>query len=100
MPVVTIDLSQNDIDYGLPGWCGNCPVARATNRVLDKCYYAHVTDCLMSVCEHGPRSFMHRSLLPVHVSAFIRDFDLGEPVTPFTFQLDIPAEFLREPCQT
>lgn len=101
MPLVTITIEQHDIDNGMRGWCGRCPVARAANRVVVAGYSTHVTTSRLSLKDSdGLVMCGHTFHLPYEARQFIRDFDQEEPVAPFQFQLDIPAEFLRTTCQT
>lgn len=84
---VRIDVTQKDIDEGAQGRCEDCPVTLALQRV--------VPDARV----YSSRFFTFDGYLkaaPPAVHRFIYDFDLGKPVQPFSFPLDIPKRFLKE----
>lgn len=79
-----IDVTQEDIDQGERGSCLKCAVAlaihRATQREIEVGYFtAGEHDC----------NWNEVISLPPLATQFIADFDLGAPVTPFSFELDI-----------
>lgn len=76
-----ISVTQEDIDYGIPGSCLHCPVAIALERYTgDTC----------EVWGGGAVNLKDLSTidLPEKVNEFIQDFDEGNPVHPLEF--DIP----------
>jgi hypothetical protein len=85
---VIVEVTQADIDRGVPGDACGCPVALAATRATGK---------LVSV---GPVTIryahnMHRVKLPAAAERFIHNFDLhpeqGRVVpNPFTFEIDLP----------
>ena len=91
-----IDVTQADIDGGCRGIANNCPVAKAVQRHLkkDKVYVGARTINIYEVLdgvlqEAAPiQSFA----TPAAVERFIRTFDVGGKVEPFSFELAIPEE--------
>ena len=77
-----IDVTQEDIDRGVKGACTQCPVALALARAFPDVYVDVATTQLL-VGDEFIRA-------PSVVSIFIEDFDDGEPVQPFSFDLDLP----------
>lgn len=76
-----IEVTQEDIDKGERGSCSGCPVALAMKRALG------VQTLLVE--DDAAWTNMEEYLLPDPVPDFIGDFDTGEPVKPFTFELPI-----------
>lgn len=79
--LVRIDVTQDDIDHGVPLDIEHCPVARAMHRVFPGTELAVVAEALyIGSCIARP---------PARVSAFISDFDRGHGRRqgPFTFAL-------------
>lgn len=78
----TVNVTQEDIDKGKKGSCSQCPVALAGIRSVGKSFYV------------GPTMFAFRfnwiAELPKCVVDFIERFDSGQPVQPFTFDIEIP----------
>jgi hypothetical protein len=67
MASLNIQVTQADIDEGHPLACASCPVALATSRAMH------------------PRLVWS---LPDAVYSFIKAFDAGLPVVPFSFVLE------------
>lgn len=87
--VTTIAVTQDDIDRGAKAVNDgdSCPVALAVQRAPGLgC--AHVTKA--EVVPNG-NYFEPGIPLPDVAVEFIRRFDEGEPVEPFTFTLPVPA---------
>ncbi len=83
MKTVHVEVTAQDIAKGRKFGCTTCPVALAVARVTGgQCYvgggYLDVFG-VYEVIEHTDR-----------VAAFIEQFDGGEPVQPFEFDLTIP----------
>lgn len=94
--VVTIDVTAEDIAEGKQIICTACPVARAINRRLAPGWEAAVGSGEYVL---DPETWSDHcsveGLLPPAASEFILAFDLGRPVAPFSFQLDLPDYLLR-----
>lgn len=75
-----INITPNDIKYGLRQSTSCCPVARAIKRALrPKDIYVDSMNVII-----GRKVF----LLPHAVTNFIQGFDIGLPVKGFKFLLD------------
>lgn len=81
---VTVNVTQADIDNGVDGDCRLCPVARALSRAGVRGW---------NVFYHGLVSELtgETIALPRSAMEFIRRFDSGGDVKPFSFELEIPA---------
>lgn len=87
--IVTINVTQEDIDHGEKGNCSRCPVALAASRVL---YHPTIWPCGIWF---GRPCSMNRCSVPTppEVTKFVSDFDSDRPVEPFSFTLTcIPEE--------
>lgn len=83
-----VEVTRDDILFGKPCQASNCPVARALNRV--ECVERSVTwPHRIGVQVSGRWRWAEE--VPGVVSQFMHDFDLagGEPVEPFSFQLEV-----------
>ena len=80
-----IDVTQEDIDRGIPREGENCPIALALKRATDITWQV---DRLSAMCLGDP--WLRKILLPKQAVDFISDFDLDKTVGAFTF--DFPWE--------
>lgn len=83
-----INVTENDIRAGIPEDCHSCPVALALVRQC-QCEGAEISDDLTL---HFPGLKMEFDL-PDTVASFIKAFDKGEDVVPFSFTLAVPECF-------
>jgi hypothetical protein len=84
--VVTIDVTQDDIDHGTAGNCWACPVARAVRRVLGlEDIGVGTTDMDLG---QGTKVIVVPT--PDVAADFMTAFDTGKKVAPFSFTLDVP----------
>lgn len=93
--MTTVDVLQEDIDDGLRGVCGKCPIHLAMRRLVHPNVRFSV-GC--SGVTFYPLTADHYSIgLPLSAQGFVYRFDeLGNnSVLPFSFDLDIPAKYLR-----
>ncbi len=78
-----IEVTAEDIENGDRSACETCPIARAAARAGLE---------MVNVGRHtiswGP-SWRNRRALPPAACSFAIAFDLGEPVQPFAFDLDV-----------
>jgi hypothetical protein len=83
-----IEVTAEDIEQGHPNDPLSCPVARAIKRVMGRPHvWVSVGDD--EVC------FDDTDIeLPLFVAMFVMEFDDGEDVVPFAFDLDVPDEVL------
>ncbi|MCI0537687.1 MAG: hypothetical protein L0Z50_20935 [Verrucomicrobiales bacterium] len=91
-----IEVTQNDIDKGCEKDCLKCPVALAINRVLRKPYVCYVDIPLIRIRKGRSLDFVCEILTPEVAIDFIRAFDPGRDVSPFSFDLSIPEEYVAE----
>lgn len=80
-----INVTQADIDAGLPLQCYLCPLALAITRVLGKA--AAVTSSKAYLNITGGESI--KCSLPEEAIEFRTRFDCGRPVQPFSFKLEV-----------
>jgi len=82
---VHVEVTAEDIATGEPSDYSQCPIALALKRAVPGCD-PYVSTVLLSLNgRHGIQAF-----IPTCVSMFIMDFDDGDPVDPFAFDLEIP----------
>jgi hypothetical protein len=80
--VVTVEVTAEDIKKGNAGNCFACPIALALSRACDTSF-VYVGPNKLSVKDVG------FCLAPDVAREFMRDFDIGEPVKPFTFTVEL-----------
>ena len=86
---IKVDVTQEDIDHGVQSDCRKCPVARAISRALGFQVEAYSTIGIwLSDSDKVPT--------PAIASAFIRQFDEFKPVSPFSFDLEVPTELVKQ----
>jgi hypothetical protein len=86
--VLKVSVTQGDIDNGTRCSWFRCPIALAAKR-LDNVFYVSVTAYDMTVRVGAPPERRYRTfLLPAEAKEFIRAFDAGRPVQPFTFDAE------------
>lgn len=95
---VTVEVTQNDIQYGRRKDCDHCPIAKAVGRVLSWDFYAFADEEYISIRHEirGAVDGFHINT-PAVATEFMQAFDSCKPVAPFSFPLDIPTEYLRQP---
>lgn len=81
--MITVHVTQADIDAGVPSNSCGCPVALAVQRVCKP--RVRVATGSMTV---GQAFFV----LPDVAFRFVADFDAGRPVAPFTFEVQLGDE--------
>lgn len=100
---VTVNVTQKHIDGGTPQSCRFCPIALAINEQLCEPYFIQVGQTKASIYKKltltEPPSFFgcHTFDLPVEATRFIKFFDNDNDslIQPFSFQLEIPTEYLE-----
>ena len=88
MKTVTIEVTQEDIDQGVPSHAHKCAVARAMSRSVDGAYSLCSFWGIHNPAGRGP--CVHTAKHDEAVTKFIQDFDNGKPVKPFTFTIEVP----------
>jgi hypothetical protein len=84
---LTVEVTQDDIDRGLPYSSSFGPISRAFHRIgrLDAC----VKDGRVFMTRDGVQVSVH---LPHEAKKFIYNFDTMEDVKPFTFEVHVKDE--------
>lgn len=77
-----VNVTQADINDGIMGSCGACPVAKALTRSLGGC--VRVGYCTFTM-QNGSEVYR----LPPEARDWIMDFDCGFHVAPFGFNLEV-----------
>lgn len=82
---IRINVTKKDIRYGKRGEARNCPIARACKRaglkqvnVLGYQVYA-----AQALVDYDERTFK----MPIKAQRFVKSYDNGEKVSPFSFTL-------------
>lgn len=101
---MVIQVTQGDIDRGVPNNPRGCPIARALNRslkVADVLVDVGGINFLLGDCgldgDGEDLEYVSVANLP-QVSRFINAFDYNEEVQPFEFELDIPCVAAQATC--
>lgn len=91
--LVTINVTQQDIDNGKTCVSSDCPVAWALNRVLKTGHWSQIGNPSFTIWTNN--EVVHQAYLPSPVGDFIRRFDSFLDIDPFTFQLELPERMLN-----
>ena len=97
MATIHVEVTQEDIASGVTFDCSKCPIARASTRALRIAGVpAEIDAAYLGITVRATRDLRkHTISTPTRVSRWMRDFDLGKPVQPFAFDLEIPDEVLQ-----
>lgn len=93
-----VEVTQFDIDLGIPGACWRCPVALALQRTLRSALRIQVLPECISIQDEATYQIYYINT-PLEVERFIHVFDGHKPpwkAKPQTFEFDIHDELLRE----
>jgi hypothetical protein len=87
----TVDLTQEDIDNGVPGWCDKCPGYLAISRAFPE-LGGRVRVSWKTVF-YSPRVHARQVPVPSALLVFINLFDSSGPqqrrAKPFSFELEL-----------
>lgn len=86
--IVTVQVTEQDVQHGLAGDCEECPIALAIYRALHDAP-VRVGTGGVTIYREGTNAMV---ALPGAASRFISRFDHDEVVEPFEFDLDVPDE--------
>jgi hypothetical protein len=88
---MTIHVTQSHIDAGVPGDFWACAVALALQESTGRPWFINGTavPCYTEEYEYG-LEYLVEVILPKNAQNFCKAFDKGEPVDPFSFELEIP----------
>lgn len=92
--MTTVEVTQEDIASGSPRNCWRCPVALSVRRHM-KSMGVDVSIGRSTVRFHNYPARVVTMPMPDEISDRIFEFDEGRQMLPFSFELDIPAAFLR-----
>ena len=101
--LVTINVTDQDINSGVPASACWCPVSQAIQRQTRFGYVAtNRKELVLAEGFAGDRTVVPT---PDNVNAFIDAFDRRKvnpdaPVRPFSFQIDIPDRFVKTPAMS
>ncbi len=90
-----ITVTQQNIDNGKLS-CELCPIALAINERLDPKYVVGVGDKRIGIYRGRDDEEYVSIPTPQGLLGFIFAFDHKQECAPFSFDLDIPTEYLRE----
>ena len=79
-----IEVTQHDIDYGVRGEYSLCPIARAVKRKINGEVIVFGDDISFFTTDIIRRYSYYK--LPQKAKDFIKRFDEGKKVKPFTFE--------------
>lgn len=80
-----IEVTQEDIERGVPLNSCFCPIAFASSRAFH-CQHSLVSQDYFRVLGVGKNG---RIMLPQPAIDFIAAFDAGKPVEPFSFEVEV-----------
>jgi len=86
--MTAVSVTADHLTLGIPGDCGNCPVALAVEDAFPRAVGVSVGDLYISMRHEGRDELL---IIPEDARALIADIDAERPVEPFTFELDYPA---------
>ena len=94
--ITTVHVTQEDIDQGKPREACGCPIVHAVRRVCKATYIAATHGEVVltdhnSYIEDEDTRFVP---LPEDATLFMAKFDNRMEVQPFSFQIDIPDQYL------
>lgn len=104
MSIVTIDVTQDDIDNGARGNARECPIARALDRTFPleplpedaTPGLAHWWSVTWFVKRYVKGEVTVVASLPPAANEFVSRFDHDSEVEPFSFDLVVPDELAAE----
>ena len=85
---MTITVSAEDIRCGIPNEPCRCPIALATRRVNPSLQVVVSTKDVSLMSSFADLSYKCYDL-PAEAKEFVRKFDVGDDVQPFSFELEI-----------
>lgn len=86
---LSVSVTQDDILLGKKSNCDFCPVAYAVRRVVPDKYIKISVGRRWLVLWPNDTVICTEVELPEVVKTFIKEFDRGLPVSPFTFEMDL-----------
>jgi hypothetical protein len=90
---ITVSVTHDDIAKGVAADCHLCPVARAVIRALPGVPELSVGSMWL-YRDGAPLRGQQMCSLPLAAVDWIEEFDGHNPVEPFEFVLDVPADLV------
>lgn len=87
--IYAIDVTKEDIDNGQRGQCNTCPIALAIKRATGAACF--VDKFSVSIWRDGEPCAIRAVYTPLEVSTFVKSFDKGYAVRPFSFSAEFRA---------
>lgn len=84
---IRVEVTQDDIDKGVPGRMSLCPIARAIKRLGYEDVVVLSSLIQFSKTADHPYKVVPGGLIPPRVKRFITRFDDNETVKPFVFHI-------------
>lgn len=82
--IFTVEVTENDIQSGVPCSSGNCPIAMAIERTIGQLF--PVSGCFTMFSIDAKRKIRVMECDQDNFINFIGDFDQGKKVKPFSFR--------------
>lgn len=89
-----VSITQKHIDGGCKGDADNCPGALAINEAVADLGLHSVVSAYNIGFADADDLQVGGIDAPHMLRAFVRQFDAGEPVSPFSFEIKIPEDFI------
>lgn len=91
---IRVEVTAEDIAKGVPQECNSCPVAIAVGRACPAAVKVGVDGATIDIyaawdVESDAKSEYVVARTPREVNEFIKRFDNGDPVGPFSFDLEV-----------
>lgn len=90
----TINVTRKDIADGVRSDCQKCPISKAINRVLNSGFKAEVF-LFETEFYDANENKIDAVLNPDPAREFIVRFDNKDKLKPFSFEMEIPSEYLK-----
>jgi hypothetical protein len=95
-----INVTEKHIENGKKRNCQFCPIALAIGEHLEEGFECHVSRYTLKIYPASNQDLdsdfcLTEVNLPQECSTFIGLFDNYDPVKPFTFEANIPTQYLK-----
>lgn len=91
-------VTEDDISRAGYG-CFSCPIAMALTQCLKVPFIGSVQSKKIEIIATGPAAMgiiVYKTPLPLEAQEFIKNYDVYQMGNPFSFEVDIPNEYLKE----
>lgn len=90
---IRVDVTQEDIFNGVKCSSSRCPVAQALKKIVKPEFYFSVGISNFTLMSTSPFKILAEGVVSSETKDFIKDFDRGFKVKPFSFDLTIPEKY-------